>query len=300
MELRQMRYFLALAEERNFGRAAARLHMAQPPLTRQIRSIEEELGAALFLRTSKGVQLTAAGETLLAEVPNILALAQRSEERTRLAGQGMAGRLEIGTFGSGILSVVPRVMASFHRLRPNVAMSLRNMTKAEQIQALRERRISVGFARLVPAEPDLQIEAVLREPMLVALHEGHPLCQSSAITVRDLSDQPMIIYPKISMSGLAQSVIDAFRRGGGRLRIEQEVEDAVTAIAMVSSGLGLCITTESAGSLRLHGVAYRPFKSAHLKDIEMSCFYRKDDQSPVVQAFVEVVRQYAAAQSVKP
>jgi len=297
MDLRQMRYFLALAEERNFGRAAERLHMAQPPLTRQIRSIEEELGTSLFVRTAKGVDLTPAGEALLEEVPNILGLAERAEEKARMAGHGLVGRLEVGIFGSGILNVVPRVMSAFHKLRPDIRIVLHNMTKGEQIQALRERRIMVGFARLVPSEPDLSVEVVLREPILVALFEGHPLCAKAEITVRDLNDEPMILYPNFALSGLAQSVGEAFRRGRARLRIEQEVEDAVTAIALVSSGFGLCVTTESAASLRLPGVVYRPFRSVHLRDIEMSCFFRRNEESPLLNAFLGVVRQYGAQRS---
>src|SRR5580765_1297553 len=148
MELKQMRYFLALAQERNFGRAAERLHMAQPPLTRQIQAIEEELGSPLFVRISKGVELTEAGKALLAEVPSILALADRSTERTRRAGKGLVGRLEVGTFGSSILDVVPRVLLNFHKLRPEVAIGLHSMDRGQQIRALREREISIGFARL--------------------------------------------------------------------------------------------------------------------------------------------------------
>jgi DNA-binding transcriptional LysR family regulator len=116
-----MRYFLALAEELNFGRAAARLHMAQPPLTRQIRAIEEELGTELFVRTPKGVELTAAGQTLLDEVPNILSLAERARERTQRAGQGLTGQLDVGIFGSGVLDVIPRLLAAFHQARPGCA-----------------------------------------------------------------------------------------------------------------------------------------------------------------------------------
>ncbi len=294
MDLRQMRYFLALAQERNFGRAAERLHMAQPPLTRQIRGLEDELGTPLFIRTSRGVDLTEAGAALLEEVPNILSLAERAEERTRLAGQGLIGRLEVGIFGSGILNVVPRVLARFHQLRPEVTIGLHNLSKGEQIQALRERRIAVGFARLVPSEPDLGVETVLREPILVALYEGHRLCEQAEIAMRDLDQEPMIVYPTFAMSGLAQTVAEAFRRGGARLRVEQEVEDALTAIALVSSGFGLCVTTDSAASLRLPGVVYRPLRSAHLRDIEMSCFYRAGDGSPVLRAFLGVVREYGA------
>jgi LysR family transcriptional regulator, benzoate and cis,cis-muconate-responsive activator of ben and cat genes len=299
MELKQMRYFMALAQERNFSRAAERLNMAQPPLTRQIRNMEEMLGTPLFLRTAKGVDLTDAGQSLLEEVPNILALADRVEERARLNGQGLVGRLEVGSFGSGMLKMVPRVLAEFHTLRPDVEISLHHLDKGEQIKALRERRIAVGFACLVPREADLKIETMLREKIIVALYEGHALCAKTEINVRDLDDQPMILYPNSEMAGLAQSVTDAFRRGRSRLRVEQKVEDSVTAIALVSSGYGLCITTDSAGNLRLPGVVYRPFVSPHLQDLELSCFYRRGDVSPVLKEFLDIVRAFATKDAAK-
>ena len=179
MDLRQMRYFLALAEERNFTRAAARLHMAQPPLTRQIRALEDDVGATLFVRSPKGVTLTEAGQALFDEVPNLLALAARAKERAVLAGQGQSGQLDIGTFGSGVLDAVPRILARFHAERPEVKIVLHNLSKSAQIAALRERRINVGFNRLIPPDDDLKVETVLRESMMVALPAQSPLSHSS-------------------------------------------------------------------------------------------------------------------------
>jgi DNA-binding transcriptional LysR family regulator len=290
MDLKQMRYFLAVAEERHMGRAAERLHMAQPPLSRQIQAMENELGAALFIRTPKGMELTEAGQTLLDEVPNLLHLAQRARERTRAAGRGETGRLDVGLFGSGVLDVIPRMLARFHAERPDVRIVLHTMTKAEQLDALRERRISVGFNRLVPPEPDLVIETVLREQMRVALPERHALCAQAVVRVPDLADVPMILYPNLPLPGLAQQVMGAFAREGVPLRIEQEVEDVLTAVALVAGGFGLCITTASSESLRLPGVVYRPLDCAWLRDIELSCIHRRGDEAPVLRAFLTVVR----------
>jgi LysR family transcriptional regulator, benzoate and cis,cis-muconate-responsive activator of ben and cat genes len=293
MDLRDMRHFLAVAEERHFGRAAERLHMAQPPLSRHIKGLEEELGTPLFLRTPKGVELTAAGEALLAEVPNLLALAQRARERTRRAGQGLTGQLDVGLFGSGVLDVIPRMLARFHAARPEVRIVLHNMTKAEQLQGLRERHLAVGFNRLVPPEDDLVIETVLREPLVLALPERHPLAVLPSIRLADLNDQPLILYPNIPMRGLAQEVAEAFRREHLALRVEQEVEDVLTAIALVASGFGLAITTQSATNLRLPGVVFRPLSARHLREVELSCIYRRGDPSPVLAAFLDVVHGFA-------
>lgn len=293
MDLKDMRQFLAVAEERNFTRAAERLHMAQPPLSRQIRALEEEMGAPLFLRTSAGVELTEAGQTLLNEVPNLLRMAKSATERTRRAAQGLTGQLDVGLFGSGVLDVIPRVLARFHQQRPEVRIVLHNLTKSEQLQALRERRISVGFNRLVPPEHDLVIETVLREPMVVAMHESHPLARGKVVGVADLDGQPLILYPNVPMHGLAQEVAEAFRQEGARLVVEQEVEDVVTAVALVAGGFGLAVTTRSASSLRLPGVVFVPFRSRHLKDLELSCLYRREDPSPVLRMFLGVVHEHA-------
>ncbi len=292
MDLRQMRYFLAVAEERHVGRAAERLHMAQPPLSRQIQALEQELDTQLFMRTPKGVELTEAGQTLLAEVPNLLALAQRATDRTRLAGQGLIGRLDVGLFGSGVLDVIPRLLARFHAARPQVRIVLHNLTKAEQLQALRERRITVGFNRLVPDEAGIAVRTVLREPLVVALPDTHALAARQRLRIPDLDGQPMIVYPNVPMRGLAQEVADAFKAEGARLVVEQEVEDVLTAIALVASGFGLAVTTQSATNLRLPGVAFRPLASRHLRDLELSALWRQGDGSPILAAFLQVLEDF--------
>ena len=293
MDLRDMRYFLAVAEEGHLGRAAERLHLSQPPLTRHIQALEEKLGVPLFTRTPKGMTLTEAGQTLLQEVPNLLELAQQAAERTRLAGQGWIGRLDVGLFGSGVLDVIPRILAQFHQARPDVKIVLHNLTKDAQLQALRERRITVGFNRLVPAAPDISTMTVLRESLMVALPAVHPLSVLPSLRIRDLANVPLILYPNVPMRGLAQEVSDAFHAEGVPLRVEQEVEDVLTAVALVSAGFGMAVTTQSASNLRLPGVAFRPLHSSQLKELELSCLYRTDDRSRALQAFLEVVRSFA-------
>jgi len=293
MDLRDMRHFLAVAEEGHIGRAAARLHLSQPPLTRHIQTLEDKLGVPLFIRTPKGVTLTEAGRTLLQEVPNLLVLAQQAAERTRLAGQGLIGRLDVGLFGSGVLDVIPRMLARFHQARPEVKIVLHNLTKDAQLQALRERRISVGFNRLVPREPGITVETVLREPMMVAIAASHPLSVRPSVRLPDLGGVPLILYPNVPMRGLAQEVAEAFRAEGVPMKVEQDVEDVLTAVALVSAGFGVAITTRSAASLRLPGVVFRPLRSTRLKDLELSCLYRSGDGSPALRAFLDVVHEFA-------
>jgi DNA-binding transcriptional LysR family regulator len=290
MDLKQMRSFVALAQELNFGRAAARLNMAQPPLTRQIKALEDQLGVQLFVRTAKGAELTVAGQVLLSEVPNILALTQRAQEHAQQAGQGNLGRLDVGIFSSGVLNVIPRFLADFHAERPEVKIELHYMSKMQQIEALRERRITIGFNRLIPVVDDLVIEPVLQESYLVAMPKGHPLCSKQVVSLADLDDQPMILYPNAKVYGLAQEIAEAFKSEGVRLHVEQEVEDVVTCIALVASRFGVCITTESAANLGLPNVVYRPLRSKRLRNIELSCMYRRNDTTPTLLAFLDLIR----------
>jgi DNA-binding transcriptional LysR family regulator len=293
MDLRDIRHFLAVAQEGHIGRAAVRLHLSQPPLTRHIHALEEKIGTPLFMRTPKGVTLTEAGQVLLEEGPNLLGLVQRVAERTRLAGQGLIGQIDVGLFGSGILDVIPRILARFHQARPEVKIVLHNLTKGAQLQALRERRINVGFNRLVPKEAGIAVEPVLREAIVVALPAAHPLSAQASIRLRDLENVPLITYPNVPIRGLAQEIADAFRAEGVRQKVEQDVEDVVTAVALVSAGFGVAITTQSATNLRLPGVVFRPVRSAHLKKLELSCLYRSGDGSPVLRAFLDVVHEFA-------
>lgn len=293
MEVRQLREFLALAQERNFRRAAERLRMAQPPLTRQIRALEDELGTALFIRTAKGVELTEAGQAFLDDAPNVLSLLGRAKERAQRAGQGLSGRLDVGLFGSGVLDVIPRLLAQFHQDRPQVEISLRTLAKADQLDALRERRIMVGFNRLVPPADDLVIETVLRERLVVSLPARHPLARQRRITLRDLEDEPLILYPNVPLPGLSSQVTQAFAHEGVRMHVIQQVEDVLTGIALVAGGFGLCVTTEATTRLQLAGVVYRPLACMPLQHIELSCMHLRDNRSPVLAAFMRGVRAFA-------
>lgn len=165
------------------------------------------------------------------------------------------------------------------------------MGKMQQIEALRERRITIGFNRLIPEVDDLVIEPVLQESYLVALYKDHPLCSKPLIELSDLDDQPMVLYPNAPVYGLAQEIAAAFRSEGVRLRVEQEVEDVVTCISLVASRFGICITTESAANLGLPNIVYRPLRSSQLSEIALCCLYRRNDNTPTLQAFLALIRR---------
>lgn len=297
MELRQLKYLVALAEELNFGRAAERLHISQPPLTRQIQQLESDVGARLFTRGPRGVELTEAGIALLEDARRILGLVGVARERTTKYGQGRIGRLDVGIFGSAILNHIPRLLLQFRQRYPEVQIALHELTKADQIAALREKRLTIGFNRHVAVEADIMVETVFLEPLLVALHSKHPLARHKAIRIAEVIDEPLILYPSNTRPGFADDVMALFRAEGAQPRVAQEVTDVVTAVALVASGFGICITPEAASTLRLPGVVYRPVKANPPPTIDLACLYRRDDDSPILKALLDIVRRYGTTKS---
>lgn len=292
MEFRHLKYFIAVAEELNIGRAAARLHISQPPLTRQIQQLEEELGAQLFLRTPRGVELTQAGEIFLRDALNIRSLMEQAQERTRQAGQGRLGRMDIGIFGSGILDVIPKVLHSFRAQHPGVEIVLHTMSKKEQIEALRERRIVLGFNRMLAPLPDISSEPVSIESIMVALHESHPLAERAAIPLIALANQPLILFPSGARPSFIDKIWSLCTAAGFEPTVSQEVGDAPTSVALVASGFGISLVPKAATSLSLPGVVYRRLENAPDAVVDLSCIFLTDDTTPILHAFLKVVREF--------
>ena len=291
MEIRHLRYFATLAEELNFSRAAERLHISQPPLTRQIQQLEQELGSRLFRRNTRGVELTPAGEALLQDARRILDMVDSAKDRACKLRLGQIGRLDVGVFGSAILNHIPRVLLEFRNRYPNVEIVVHQQTKAEQILALRERRLTIGFNRRLPAEPDIVAETVLVEPLVVAMLETHPLASRGALRIADLEGEPIILYPSNTRPGFGDDVMSLFRDEGIEPNVVQEVTDVVIAIGLVASGFGICVTPHAASSLNLPGLVYRPIDADPSPSIDLTCLYRRDDDSPILHAFLSIVRE---------
>lgn len=293
MDLRHLRYFVAVAEEENIGRAAARLHISQPPLTRQIQQLEEELGVTLFTRTPRGMTLTQAGELFLDEARNIRALVEQATERTQRAGQGKLGRIDVAIFGSAILDAIPKLLLAFRNRHPDVKVVLHTMTKAEQIEALRQRRISVGFNRMLAPLEDLETRQVTTEKLLLAVRADHPLARLESIPFAELQHHPLVLFPTGARPSFIDKVIGLCSERGFQPKISQEVGDAVTGVALVAGGFGVCLVPESATTLQFPGVVY-----ARLSDtppnfhVDLSCLYRKGDASPILAAFLQTVAEY--------
>ena len=290
MDLRQIRYFLVLANELNFTRAAGRLHISQPPLTRQIQQLEASMGVVLFERTTRGVVLTQAGAVFLEEARKIVALTDQATNKTRLAHQGQLGRLDIGVFGSAILNVIPTLLIELRKTHPDIVISLQNTTKIQQVEAVREKRLDIGFNRVFPEVEDLVVETVMMESLYVAMHKDHELVRRRTLAVRDLNNQPLILFPNNVRPTFADNVVSLFRDEGLAPNVVHEVEDVMTCIALVSAGLGMAVVPESAVNLQLPGVRYHPLRSAEAK-VDLSCVYRADNASPALMVFLDIVRK---------
>jgi DNA-binding transcriptional LysR family regulator len=289
MDLRHLRYFATVVEEQSIGRAAARLHISQPPLTRQIKQLEAEVGAPLLVRTARGVEPTESGRLLFEEARNMLTLMERAGEKARLAAEGRLGRLDIGVFGSNMLGL-PELLLAFRRAHPNVEVLLHSLNKNDQIAALRERRINVGFTLLGLRRTDLTSRVIRREPLIVALSEGDPLARRKTLALRDLAERPLLMYASGPRPNLLDVVFDLFRREGVEPQTGRQVADSlIPVIVMVSAGYGVALVPEWSGRLDLPGVCYRPLRRSPQASLDLHVVYRRDDKSPLLQAFLQSV-----------
>ena len=290
MELRHLRYFVAVAEELHFGRAAERLFMAQPPLSQQIQQLERELGVTLFQRTSRRVQLTPAGEAFLPESRQVLAGVETATQAARRAATGEIGRLGIGFAASATYDLLPAVLHDFRERFPEIALSLQELNAAEQTQALHDRRIQVGFARPYVETSKVRVEAVLREPFLVALPESHPLARQTDLALSQLADELFVSFPEQPPPSYAQAVRRVCETAGFTPRVVQEVREMQTAISLVAAGLGIALLPASVRHLHRDGVAYCALREPAPRT-ELAVVSRQDDPSPVLQNFLAVVRE---------
>ena len=289
MELRHLRYFLAVAEELHFGRAASRLGIAQPPLSQQIRKLETELGVALFNRTKRRVDLTPAGQAFLEEVRQVLAQADRAVRTAQRAGRGEIGHLAIGFVPSADLDLLPRVLRAWRARFPHVEIELHTLLPTEQVEGLREGRINVGFVRMPVDDGGLVVEAIQREPLVVVLYRTHRLAQARRVRLADLAPDTMIVFPRHIAPGYYDVLISACRLAGFTPQVLHP-GSMQTNLALVSAGLGVTLLPASIRNLRRSGVVYRAL-APPVPQVEMAVAYRRDEGSAVVPAFLQVLRE---------
>ncbi len=289
MDVRRLKYFIVTAEERSISRAAERLHITQPPLTRHIQSLEEELGVLLFTRTSWGVELTQAGAALLKHAHNISAHIELATEQIRRVATGQAGRIDIGVFGSAMLSIIPKLLRLFSATHPEVKVVLHNTPKERQIGALNQGRILVAFDRYLPEFPSITSELVCREPLWVALNRNNPLTTLAQIKIDDLRNEPLIDEQDQSVFIACRKL---FKHHSFEPIVAQKAADLIAAAIMVSGGFGTALVPESILHLQLPDVVFRPLVTEVECLIDLHCAYRKDEDSRLLNDLLECVHAY--------
>ena len=288
MELRQLRYFVAVAEERNFTRAAERLNMTQPPLSRQIQQIEDTVGLALFERGARPLKLTEAGRVFYAQAKRLLEESDELLPLTRRLAQ-LAERIVIGFVPSTLYGALPDVIRAFREAAPLIQISLTEMFTIEQLSALKGGRIDVGFGRLRFDESQLAREVLVEEPLIAALPAGHALADVAQLTLDALSKETLIIYPSTPRPSYADQQLSAFRDHAVEPAAIHEVRELQTALGLVAAQVGVCLVPESVRGLRARGVTYRSIEETNVSSpIIMS--RRLQDQSATTELFCSIAR----------
>lgn len=254
MELRHLHYFCVVAEELNLTRAAERLHMSQPPLSRQIRQLEEEIGASLFERNPRGVSLTAPGQFFYEHTLQILEKIDSTVAATRRIARSKRELFSIGFVPSVFYGQLPLLVRGL-RQKDNVELMLAELTTIQQIQALKAGRIDIGFGRLQIDDPEVEQEVLFEEPMMAALPEGHAL-EGTRPTLAELAQKPLIVFPATPRPSLADMVLGLFRRRGLKAEVAQETNELQTALGLVVAGLGFTLVPEQVSRLKRHGIVY--------------------------------------------
>jgi len=289
MELRQLRYFVAVAEERNFTRAAERLNMTQPPLSRQIQQIEDSVGLPLFERGARPLKLTEAGRVFYAQAKRLLEESDELLPLTRRLAQ-LAERIVIGFVPSTLYGPLPDVIRAFREAAPLIQISLIEMFTIEQLSALKGGRIDVGFGRLRFDEAQLAREVLVEEPLIAALPAGHALAGTRPLTLDALSKETLIVYPSTPRPSYADQQLSAFRDHAVEPAAVHEVRELQTALGLVAAQVGVCLVPESVRGLRARGVTYHSLDDAQVTSpIIMS--RRLQDQSPTTELFCALARE---------
>ena len=295
MELRQLRYFIAIAEEGSFSRAAHRLHVSQPPLSTQIKSLETELGVRLLERTPRGVTLSGAGAAFLEEARAVLARLDVARQQALRAARGELGVLSVGFVSIADYGVLPPALQSFRARFPAVEVQLHELTSDAQVPLLRAGRLDLGIALAPVDAPDLEFERLLREELVLAAPAAHPAARDAgAIDLRALSKESFIVPPRDIAPGLYDLTISYCRSFGFAPRITQQARQMQTVIGLVSSGMGFALVPASVRNLRRAGVRYRRLRRKAVS-IELGILTRADSHNAAREHFVAALKAAARA-----
>src|SRR5580704_16092576 len=307
MELRHLRYFLAVAEEGHMTRAAARLGLQQPPLSQQIRALEQELGTELFVRLPRGVQLTSAGEEFLMETRAVLNRIEQAKLQVQAAALGQRGRISIGlTTSASLHPGTSRLLRAFVETHPQVSLSLHADNAAGLTEALLREEVQVAIIRAVVARPsELHFEQLAKESMVIALPAKHHLARGKAgargrLPLKALEGERMILVRRHGAPGMYSEVVSACRKAGFEPTIVAEVEHILTSVNLIAAGVGVSLVPASIQRIFHEGVAFRPALDAQSLVAPLTLVHRRGETRPVVKDFIELSRKVIKAESSKP
>ncbi len=289
IDLRHLRYFLAVAEELHFGHAARRLHIAQPPLSQQIRHLEHEIGHPLFLRTSRSVKLTSAGKALMDRARRTLQKVDDDLEAVRSVARGEVGVLKIGFVGSAMLTRLPAILRKYRRMYASVRLHLNELHTNQLIDALREGSADVALARDAGATEDMHVERAFVEPFVAVIPKKHPLAGRRSIPIARLKDEPFVFFPRAAGSYAWENTIRLCEQQGFHPNIVQEAPQWLTIVRLVGAGLGVTIAPASAEKIIVPDVVCRRLSPGG-GETSIDLVYRLNETSPLVRAFCEVAR----------
>lgn len=297
MELRHLRYFVAVAEELHFNRAAERLHIAQPPLSQQIKQLESELGVELFYRrTKRQVQLTEAGQVLLQASYRILAQVEQAISNAQRAGRGETGTLAVGFTSTVVYDVLPAILSEYREQFPNVNLVLQELTTTQQEEALQNHQIEVGFCHPPLKDDGLELEPILQESLVVALPEVHPLATETTLSICLLADEPFILFPRYLGPGLYDQIVSFCQQANFSPKVVQEAVQMQTIIGLVSANVGVALVPASLQNLQRAGVVYKPLEGA-TPHVEVAIAWRSDNITPVLREFLLAIKRYIKKRS---
>lgn len=296
MELRHLRYFVAVADEQSFTRAAERLHISQPPLSRQIQDLEEELGTPLFERGSRPLRLTEPGRFFYTHATRLLEQAAQATRATRRVAR-MERRLVIGFVGSTMYGAMPRLVRLFRAERPQTEISLEEMSTIDQIEALKSGRIDVGFGRIRLDDPMIKREMLREERLVAAIPQEHALAiPDKPLVLAALDGQDILVYPKKPRPSYADQVLSLFRDQGLQPAAVHEVQEIQTALGLVAAGMGICVVPTGVSRLRPDEVVYRPLSDAQaVSPIIMSTrLHDQNEDIVLLRALIDRIYQEQA------